>query len=342
MKEVDTLQQRLSQEPVSVWQRDAAVISHTLSTELTALQQLQTQLENPQSTLARAVTGALDAMEQLQGRVIVTGMGKSGHIGRKIAASLASTGTPAYFVHPAEASHGDLGMITSQDLVLAISNSGESKELIDILNYCKRYRIQLIAITQRADSTLAQHSDILLLLPECGEAGSLGIVPTTSTTMTLVLGDVLTICLIERRGFTREDFNAMHPGGKLGAVLCHVRDLMHHGAEMPLLPQESRMQEVILEMSAKRLGCVGLLDDHGRLVGMITDGDLRRCFSAQVLNQPAMQLMTRQPKTVAPELMAYELLNFMNQWKITNIFVVEAQRPVGIVHIHDLLSRGIT
>lgn len=322
---------------------DADMVSAVgvVDAEVAALQALRGQLSDENSTLARHLTEALNLMQYTNGRVIVTGIGKSGHIGRKIAASLSSTGTPAFFVHPAEASHGDLGMITNQDIVLAISTSGESKELLDILNYCKRFDIKLIAITQKENSTLAKNSDVVLLLPDRGEACPLGVVPTNSTTLTLVMGDILTVRLIARRGFSKLDFNDRHPGGKLGSILRRVSDLMHKGSDMPLLSEESDMQSVLLEMSAKRLGCVGLIDQQGELVGMLTDGDLRRCFSAQTLTEPACKLMTKHPKTIAPDLMASELLKLMNQWKITNIFVVYQNKPIGVVHIHDLLASGI-
>ena len=225
------------------------------------------------------LTKALDLMQHVKGRIIITGMGKSGHIGKKIAASLASTGTPSFFVHPAEASHGDLGMITEEDVVIAISNSGESRELVDILNYCKRFGIKLISITKNVESSLGKAGDIVLCLPNNGEACPLGLAPTNSTTATLVLGDILTAGLIERKGFTKSDFNERHPGGKLGSILKRVADLMHSGIEMPILDKNSNMQQVLIEMTSKRLGCVGFVNEDGELVGMLTDGDLRRCLT---------------------------------------------------------------
>lgn len=306
----------------------------TINMELDTILKLRENLD-------ASLTDALDIIQNAKGRIVITGMGKSGHIGKKIAASLASTGTPAFFVHPAEASHGDLGMIADTDVVIAISNSGESRELIDILNYCKRFGIKLISITKNAFSSLGKAGDIVLKLPDNGEACPLGLAPTSSTTATLVLGDILTACLIERKGFTKSDFNARHPGGKLGSILQRVSDLMHTGADIPLLEENSDMQHVLLEMTSKRLGCVGFINSDGRLTGMLTDGDLRRCMSADIFNRKAFELMTRNPKTVAKEIMASEVLKIMNDKKITNIFVVENNKPVGVVHIHDLLNQGV-
>ena len=293
------------------------------------------------SVKAENLTKALDFMQNSKGRIIITGMGKSGHIGRKIAASLASTGTPSFFVHPAEASHGDLGMITEDDVVVAISNSGESRELIDILNYCKRFGIKLIAITKNAESSLGKAGDVVLELPNNGEACPLGLAPTSSTTATLVLGDILTVGMIERKGFSKEDFNDRHPGGKLGSILKRVSDLMHTGQEMPILDENSNMQTVLLEMTSKRLGCVGFINQTGDLTGILTDGDLRRCLSSKILEEKAIDLMTRNPKTVSPNAMTAEALKIMHDKKITNLFVLEGKKPIGVIHIHDLLNNGV-
>ena len=307
----------------------------TIDSEIRAIEELKKSLD------AESLTKALDFMQISTGRIIITGMGKSGHIGKKIAASLASTGTPSFFVHPAEASHGDLGMITDDDVVIAISNSGESRELIDILNYCKRFGIKLIAITKNQDSSLGKAGDVVLLLPNNGEACPLGLAPTSSTTATLVLGDILTIRMIERKGFSKEDFNDRHPGGKLGSILKRVSDLMHTGQDMPLLDENANMQAVLLEMTSKRLGCVGFVNSAGILTGILTDGDLRRCLSAQILSEKAADLMTRNPKTIAPEAMTAEALKIMHDKKITNLFVVDNLKPVGVIHIHDLLNNGV-
>lgn len=307
----------------------------TIDSEIRAIEELKKSLD------AESLTKALDFMQNSTGRIIITGMGKSGHIGKKIAASLASTGTPSFFVHPAEASHGDLGMIIDDDVVIAISNSGESRELIDILNYCKRFGIKLIAITKNQDSSLGKAGDVVLLLPNNGEACPLGLAPTSSTTATLVLGDILTIRMIERKGFSKEDFNDRHPGGKLGSILKRVSDLMHTGQDMPLLDENANMQAVLLEMTSKRLGCVGFVNSAGILTGILTDGDLRRCLSAQILSEKAADLMTRNPKTIAPEAMTAEALKIMHDKKITNLFVVDNLKPVGVIHIHDLLNNGV-
>ena len=287
------------------------------------------------------LTKALDLMQHVKGRIIITGMGKSGHIGKKIAASLASTGTPSFFVHPAEASHGDLGMITEEDVVIAISNSGESRELVDILNYCKRFGIKLISITKNVESSLGKAGDIVLCLPNNGEACPLGLAPTNSTTATLVLGDILTAGLIERKGFTKSDFNERHPGGKLGSILKRVADLMHSGIEMPILDKNSNMQQVLIEMTSKRLGCFVFVNEDGELVGMLTDGDLRRCLTPEILNKKASDLMTKNPKTTSKNIMASEAMKIMHDKKITNMFVVEDKKPIGVIHIHDLLNSGV-
>ena len=307
----------------------------TIDSEIETLNELKKSVDS------LSLTQALDFMQNAKGRIIITGMGKSGHIGKKIAASLASTGTPSFFVHPAEASHGDLGMITEDDVVIAISNSGESRELIDILNYCKRFGIKLIAITKNPESSLGKAGDIVLQLPNNGEACPLGLAPTSSTTATLVLGDILTIGMIERKGFSKEQFNDRHPGGKLGSILKRVSDIMHTGQDMPILDENSNMQAVLLEMTSKRLGCVGFIDENGNLTGILTDGDLRRCLSSQILDEKAVDLMTRNPKTIAPDAITAEALKIMHDKKITNLFVLENNKPVGVIHIHDLLNNGV-
>ena len=307
----------------------------TIDSEIKTIEELKHSLDS------FSLTQALDFMQNSKGRIIITGMGKSGHIGKKIAASLASTGTPSFFVHPAEASHGDLGMITEDDVVIAISNSGESRELIDILNYCKRFGIKLVAITKNAESSLGKAGDVILLLPNNGEACPLGLAPTSSTTATLVLGDILTIGMIERKGFSKEDFNDRHPGGKLGSILKRVSDLMHTGQDMPILDENSNMQAVLLEMTSKRLGCVGFINQAGDLTGILTDGDLRRCLSSKILEEKAVDLMTKNPKTIVPNAMSAEALKIMHDKKITNLFVVENKKPVGVIHIHDLLNNGV-
>ncbi len=306
----------------------------TVDIEITALNELKNLLDEN-------LTKALDMIEQTQGRVIITGMGKSGHIGKKIAASLASTGTPSFFMHPAEASHGDLGMVTDNDLIIAISNSGESRELIDILNYSKRFGIKLIAITKNPDSSLGKAGDIVLKLPLSKEACPLGLAPTSSTTATLVLGDILTVAMIERRGFSKAQFNQRHPGGKLGSILQRVKDMMHRDNEMPILKTNATINEIILEMTSKRLGCVGFVDENNDFCGMFTDGDLRRCLNADLKNAKALEIMTKNPIIASPEMFASEAIKIMNEKKITNLFVVENNKAIGVIHIHDLLKAGI-
>jgi arabinose-5-phosphate isomerase len=284
---------------------------------------------------------ALDILSGVTGRVIITGMGKSGHIARKIAATFASTGTPAQFVHPAEASHGDLGMVTAGDAVVALSNSGETFELADIISYTRRWSIPLIAITANATSTLGAAADVTLPLPKVGEAGSMAIAPTTSTTMMLALGDALAVALLERKGFSTEDFRALHPGGKLGQKLLRVADLMHVGKELPLISVESGMQEAILEMTAKTYGCVGAIDADGRLAGIVTDGDLRRHMNVDLMHRTVREVMTAHPRTIRPGALAAEALHVMNEKSITSLFVLEDGKPVGIVRLHDCLKAGV-
>ena len=293
-------------------------------------------------TLDESLIKALDVMQNVKGRVIVTGMGKSGHIGNKIAATLASTGTPSFFVHPAEASHGDLGMLTENDCVLAISNGGESKELSDIIVYCKRYGIPLIAMTKNPNSSLGKAGDYLLRLPDCGEACPLGLAPTSSTTATAVLGDILAVCLLERKGFSKTDFKQRHPGGKLGSFLQKVSDLMHKGEEMPLVSDSADMQQALLEMTSKMLGCVGIIDKDNHLLGIITDGDLRRFMSDNILHKKAVDVMTRNPKTTTADKLVAEAVNIMNTKKITQLFVIdEENHPLGLIHLHDCLHAGV-
>jgi arabinose-5-phosphate isomerase len=295
------------------------------------------------SVLAGALDGAFSAAVRLlmdaKGRVIVSGMGKSGHIARKIAATFASTGTPAHFVHPAEASHGDLGMVAQGDVLIVLSNSGETPELADLLAHAKRFGIPLIGIAGRAGSTLLRQADIGLLLPEVPEACETGIVPTTSTTMTLALGDALAIALMEHRAFTPEHFRMFHPGGKLGARLLKVRDLMHE--DPPLVPDTLAMGQVLLEITRRGFGVVGVTDPKGNLTGIITDGDLRRHLDG-LLSHVAAEVMTPSPRTIAPDALAGEALALMNDRKITCLLVTEGgQHAVGILHVHDCLRAGV-
>jgi len=292
-------------------------------------------------SLDDAFSRALDLLSEVTGRVIVSGMGKSGHVARKVAATLASTGTPASFVHPAEASHGDLGMVTAHDAVIAFSNSGETPELADLVNYAKRYQIPLIGITGRAGSTLATAADAALVLPDSQEACPMGLAPTTSTTVMLALGDAIAVAMLERKGFSADDFHALHPGGKLGRKLLRVGTIMHTGDAVPVVAPETPMAEALIIMSSKSFGCVAIVSDAGRLLGIVTDGDLRRHMSDDFLSLTAGEVMTANPKTIRPDALASEALGFMTSRSITNLFVVEDDRPVGIVHVHDCLRAGV-
>jgi len=288
-----------------------------------------------------AFIAALDLFESVQGRVVITGMGKSGLIGRKIAATLASTGTPSFFVHPAEASHGDLGMITEKDAVLALSNSGETAELADILAYTRRFRIPLVGITRDAGSSLGEASDIVLVLPRIAEACPNGLAPTTSTTMMLAYADAIAVALLERRNFTAKDFKVFHPGGALGKRVQKVEDLMHTGERLPLCAEDVTVQEALFMMTKSRMGCVGIVDGGGKLAGIITDGDLRRNFGVDILGKPAKVLMTPSPIAIRPNALAAEAVGLMNEKAITVLFAVDDGKPVGILHIHDLLHAGV-
>ncbi len=302
-----------------------------IAIELEGLRQLSDSLDDSFSCAVELILGA-------RGRVIVSGMGKSGHIARKIAATLASTGTPAQFVHPAEASHGDLGMVTREDVALVLSNSGETPELADLIAHTRRFSIPLIGVASRPESTLLRQSDVAIVLPQAPEACGTGVVPTTSTTMTLALGDALAVALMEHRQFTPEHFRTFHPGGKLGAKLSKVADLMHR--DMPLVPERTPMSEALLEISQKGFGVVGVTDAGGHLAGIITDGDLRRHMQG-LLDHTAAEVMTQNPRTIAPDALAEAAVAVMNERKITCLFVVADGQPQGILHIHDCLRAGV-
>jgi arabinose-5-phosphate isomerase len=294
-----------------------------------------------QSDLGGSFVSAADLIRNAKGRLIVTGLGKSGHIGRKVAATFASTGTPAFFVHAAEASHGDLGMITADDVIMALSWSGEQPEMKNLITYAKRFRIPLIAITAESESTLAKAADIALTLPKAREACPHNLAPTTSSLMMLALGDALAIALLEGRGFTSVDFSVLHPGGKLGAMLKYARDLMHSGDAVPLKPMGTRMSDALVEMSSKGFGCVGIVDARGAIVGIVTDGDLRRHMRPDLMTALVDDVMTKNPKTISRDLLASEALEILNSSKITALIVTDASRPVGIVHLHDILRAGV-
>jgi arabinose-5-phosphate isomerase len=312
---------------------DLDVARDVLATEVAGLRALA-------AGLGPEFSRAVDCLDQATGRIVVSGMGKSGHVARKIAATLASTGTPAMFVHPAEASHGDLGMILEGDAILALSNSGETPELADIVGHARRFGLKLVAITTRAGSTLAQAADVTLLLPQAAEACPMGLAPTTSTTMQMALGDALAVALLKRRGFTAAEFHRFHPGGRLGARLRRVRDLMHTGAAVPLAEIGMRMAGALVLMTEKRFGCLGVTDADGVLVGIVTDGDLR----PDLLTRPVDEVMTRAPRTIGPDALAAEALHAMNAHErpVTALFVVGPDDKVaGILHIHDLLRAGL-
>ena len=301
------------------------------------------------SALAGALDGALgtqfaaavELIRQAKGRVIVTGLGKSGHVARKVAATLASTGTPAFFVHAAEASHGDLGMITADDVILALSWSGEQPELKNLVNYSARFAIPMIAVTSNAQSSLGAAASIVLELPKVREACPHNLAPTTSTLMQAAIGDALAIALLESRGFTALEFANFHPGGKLGAMLKHASDLMHTGDEVPIKPLGTSMSEALIEMSAKGFGCVAIVDPTGTIAGSITDGDLRRQMRPDLMTALVDDIMTRNPKVIDRDSLASEALELLNSLKITALIVTEANKPVGIVHLHDLLRAGV-
>jgi arabinose-5-phosphate isomerase len=298
-------------------------------------------VEALQNGLGAPFAAAIDLILGARGRVIVTGLGKSGHIGRKIAATLASTGTPAFFVHAAEASHGDLGMITPDDVIIALSWSGETAELKNLINYSRRFRIGLIGITSEADSTLGAACDVALTLPKAREACPHNLAPTTSSLMQLALGDALAVALLEGRGFTALDFGVLHPSGKLGAMLKFVRDLMHGDGAIPLKPLGTRMSDALVEMTSKGFGCVGIVDAGGALAGIVTDGDLRRHMRPDLMTATVDEVMTKNPKTIGPDLLASEALEILNSSKITALIVTDDRVPVGIVHLHDILRAGV-
>jgi arabinose-5-phosphate isomerase len=315
-----------------------ASATRTLQLETEGLSALKAALAGE---LVDSFSEALQILRNCRGRIIVTGMGKSGHVAQKTAATLSSTGTPAYFVHPSEASHGDLGMITPADVIVAFSWSGETVELGNIVSYSRRFAVPLIAVTSNPGSTVAQAAEIVIALPQVKEACPHGLAPTTSTVMQLALGDCLAIALLESKGFTARDFQVLHPGGQLGARLKFVGDLMHRGDRLPLTAGDVPMAEAIVVMTEKALGCLGVVDADGRLAGIITDGDLRRNMGNGLLERRTGEIMTAGPKTVSPELLASAALEMINSSSITALFVVEDGRPVGIIHIHDLLRAGV-
>ena len=321
--------------------QDLAVARRVLATEAGALETLA-------SALDQSFIDAIEALSHVQGRIIVSGLGKSGHVAKKMAATFASTGSPAFFVHPAEASHGDLGMITQNDILLMVSNSGENRELRDLIGHAKRFNISLIGISSRADSTLMSASTIKLLLPPAPEACPMGMAPTTSSTMMLALGDALAVALMERRGFSQDDYRVLHPGGELGKSLVRVADIMHSLDDTPLINAAAPTRDALKAMTEKQFGCVGVIDDAGDLIGIFTDGDLRRQVQDDRLGATARDIMIANPKTIRLSALAVEAVGFMNTSKITSLFVVSDEdagtaqhKPLGILHMHDCLKAGI-
>ena len=306
-----------------------------LDTEIAALQEMSAALDSNFSAV-------VDLLANITGRIVLAGVGKSGHVARKIAATLASTGSPSLYIHPTEASHGDMGMITAHDAVIALSRSGETTELADITAYCRRFSIPLIAMTAATDSALGRAADYILLLPNADEACAETRAPTTSTTLQIALGDALSVALLEAKGFTAKDFKTYHPGGKLGATLATVGELMHSGDSLPLTPTATPMAQALKIMSEKGFGCVGVTD-AGQLIGMVTDGDIRRHLSNDISGQPIDAIMTRNPKCTRPDTLAADALRDMTtgSHKIMQLFVLEGDKPVGLVHLHDFLRAGL-
>jgi arabinose-5-phosphate isomerase len=316
-----------------------AIVSaqRTLATELSGVEAVRLALAGP---LGVAFEAAIALIRQASGRVIVSGMGKSGHVGVKIAATLASTGTPAFFVHPAEASHGDLGMVTPDDVILALSYSGETAELRNLVAYSRRFKVPLVAMTGRADSTLAGASDVALLLPPVNEACPHGLAPTTSALVQLVLGDALAIALLEAHGFTAGDFHTFHPGGTLGASLTHVGDIMHSGEALPVVSSGTPISDAVAVITDKGFGCVLVVGPAGQLAGIVTDGDLRRLMAGTANGHTVDDVMSTNPRTIGADMLAAAALEVVNSAAITALIVVEDGRPVGLVHLHDLLRLG--
>ena len=310
----------------------------TLTLEADGLAALRASLE---TNLEQPFAEAVRVLKEARGRVIISGIGKSGHVGQKIAATFASTGTPAFFVHPSEASHGDLGMITKEDVILALSWSGETVELKNIITFSRRFGVPMISITSNRNSALGQQSDVVLELPKAKEACPMGLAPTTSTTMQLALGDCLAIALLEAKGFTAHDFKMFHPGGSLGASLKYVADVMQKGDRLPLARETELMSSAIVTMTAKSLGCLGVVDAKGKLIGVITDGDLRRHMGTDLIHATTGQIMSHKPKTVPPTMLTSQAIEILNASRITALFVVDKGKPAGILHIHDLLRAGV-
>ena len=314
-------------------QADIKIARKTLQTEIEGLKALEKWLD-------KDFADAVELIHRSKGNVVLSGMGKSGHIAHKIAATLSSTGTPAIFVHPGEASHGDLGVISKKDVLILLSNSGETSELRDIIDYAKRFSIPMIGIVRRKTSVLSSAADIALVLPDIPEACKVN-APTTSTTMMLALGDALAVALLERRGFNESDFQVFHPGGKLGTAFIKVKDLMHTGKKLPVVQEHTLMADVLIEMSSKSFGCTSVIDKNGQLAGIITDGDLRRHMDDGITKRTAKEIMTKSPVTIEEHGLATKSLAIMQEKAITSLFIIKNKKPVGILHIHDLLRAGV-
>ena len=318
-------------------------MQHKNSHISSAIKTIETEIEGLKSLIDffdEKYIKTVDLILNCKGRVIISGMGKSGHIANKISATLASTGTPAFFIHPAEASHGDLGMITTQDVVILLSNSGETKELRDIIYYCKRFEIPIIGIVRKSNSELAKASTIPLVIPAVKEANNVN-APTTSTTMMLALGDCLAVSLIDARGFNSENFGTFHPGGKLGSAFLKVADIMRKDSQIPIVKFNTKMSEVIIEMTSKHLGCTAVIDNENKMIGIITDGDLRRHLNQNFFSEIAENIMTKNPITIIKESLAIEAFTLMNKKSITSIFVLENNKIIGVLHLHDCLKAGV-
>jgi arabinose-5-phosphate isomerase len=327
----------VSKLPIDAIDQDLALqeASRVLEIEISGLESLKASLDG-------AYCKAISLFLSVKGRLIVTGMGKSGHIARKIASTLSSTGTPSQYIHPGEASHGDLGMITPNDVVLALSNSGETRELSDLLVYCRRYDIPLVSMTQRPQSTLAKMSDVCLLIPFVPEACPHKLAPTTSSLLMLALGDALAMTLLKLKGFSPQDFKVFHPGGQLGRQLCRVGEIMHSREALPLMKKGHNMGEALVVMTQHSFGCVGIVDQNQKLIGIITDGDLRRHMSSDLISKPVEDIMSLNPWTIEETALAAEGLNIMNKLGVTSLFITDKdQIPIGLLHIHDCLRAGV-
>ncbi|MBC33099.1 MAG: KpsF/GutQ family sugar-phosphate isomerase [Rickettsiales bacterium] len=304
-----------------------------IDSEINALNLLKNSIDN-------SFRNVINLLLNVKGKIIISGIGKSGHIASKISSTLSSIGSPSFFIHPSEANHGDLGMITRKDVIILVSNSGETEELFNLILYCKKIKVPIISITSNLQSTLSLKSDIILRIPNNIEACPLELAPTSSTTCMLALGDAIAVTLLKKRKFTTKDFSELHPGGKLGQMLMIVKEVMKKGKQIPLISEVNKVDLAILEMSSKGQGCVGIVSKkNNQLIGIITDGDLRRNMSSDLLSRGVVEIMTKNPKTLSPNTLVSKALELMNQKSITNYFITQKKVPVGIIHMHDILKR---